>query len=274
MKDLLEIRKILINSLLVLGFFCAILITIFFYFFYQSSSNDVKEANNSYKEGESSTTVSIRKAAFNHALELYLELENHFQPEFGNGKLYFNIANTYFQLEEYPLAILYYYRASALSPYDKTIQDNLSIALSKVHVQNKAEKTPFKTIFFFHNLLPLPIRFQIFFIFSLVALIMFSMWFWGFNKKLKLGALFFLSISIIMFFSLLYSYFLENPSAIIIKPTSLYRGAGTQFAKVSDIPVEAGSKVTVLQVDEDGEWLKIEENNTIGFVQSNSIKII
>ena len=239
------------------------------------SSNITKEANKSYKEGESSVTVSIRKTAFNHALELYLELENRFQPEFGNGKLYFNIANTYFQLEEYPLAILYYNRASALNPYDKTIQDNLSIALSKAHVLNKTEKTPFKTIFFFHNLLPLPIRFQIFFVFSLTSLLLFSFWFWGFNKKLRLGSLFFLSISIVMFFSLLYTYFLENPSAIIIKPTNLYRGAGTQFAKVSDIPVEAGSKVTVLQFDEDEKWLKIEDNNNIiGFVQSDSIKII
>ena len=78
------------------------------------ASGSAEKGKAYYSQGVSAATVAGQSAAFNAALDEFLGLEAAGNPVFGSGKLYYNIGNTYFQLEEYPRAILYYARAERL----------------------------------------------------------------------------------------------------------------------------------------------------------------
>ena len=87
-----------------------------------------QEAYSSYQKGEQAQTISERNTAFNQALEYYLQVES----VASSGELFYNIANAYFQLQEYEKALLYYARAKELLPREQKIDVNLEIALSKI----------------------------------------------------------------------------------------------------------------------------------------------
>ncbi|MCC5709535.1 hypothetical protein LH488_27915, partial [Klebsiella pneumoniae] len=83
-------------------FLLGLLAALFFYLILPHYPSQSDEAYQSYVEGEKAQTIADRKTQFNHALTLYKDLDNKYHPDFGNGKLFYNIANTYFQLGEYP----------------------------------------------------------------------------------------------------------------------------------------------------------------------------
>jgi tetratricopeptide (TPR) repeat protein len=75
------------------------------------------DAESAYERGEYQT-----------ALEQYLALN---EEQTSAGLLY-NIGNCYFKMEQLPEAILYYERATLLSPADEDIRSNLSFAQQQV----------------------------------------------------------------------------------------------------------------------------------------------
>ena len=69
-----------------------------------------------------------------------------------NGKLYYNIGNTYFRLGDIGRAILSYRRAERLTPSDNNLQQNLSYARSRRidKIDERPRAQILKTIFFWH----------------------------------------------------------------------------------------------------------------------------
>lgn len=228
-----------------------------------------------YREGEQATTVATRADAFNRALKQYLEWEETYQPTYGNGKLYYDIGNTFYQLEEYPRAVFYYYRALALRPRDDTVNDNLKTALSKLSIPNSEDETVLDRLFFFHTMLSLPERLQIFFVMGVVLLAVGSAYVWlrwqGLRRIMYiLGVLW--SIFLV---SVLYTRYFALIEGVIVQPAALYRDAGEQYAKVSKQPVLPGSKVRVLNVVEEGTWLKVlTPTGEVGYVPNSVIRLI
>lgn len=245
-----------------------------FYYFMTSASYSLTEANNIYHEGERASSIEQRNSAFNKALALYMESDKKYDPVYGNGKIYYNIANTFFQLEEYPSAILYYYRSLRLRPGDRNISDNLDQALKKMEIVPQKESFSVKEIFFLHHYISLPGRLQVFFLFSLLGFICLSFYILGKKPLLKYGTVIFLVLAGFFLPGILYSLFLQNTEGVVMSPTAIYRGSGKQFAKVIETPLKAGLKVSVLESDDKGEWLKIEDEKTIGYVESSSVRLI
>lgn len=244
----------------------------FFFWHIGVTSEPLEEAYRAYSAGEQAKTVAERKKEFNKALALYTEVEN---KNSNDGRLYYNIGNTYFQLEEYPLAIYNYYRADALRPGDDKIQQNLHFALEKAGVKPEKEETIFSQIFYPHFYLSLADRLRAFF-FSGIALLAFIsayIWFkqkWVWNLIILSGLvyLFFLS-------STLYSRFISPVEGVMIQSALLYRDAGTEYAKVKNEPLLGGSKVEVLDILKDGQWLKIKSpDGTLGYVPQKTIKLL
>lgn len=235
----------------------------------------IQEANESYIAGERAETVSKRKEAFNHALSLYKQAEAESYPEFSNGKLYYNIANTYFQLEEYPWAILYDYKALQLRPDDERIQRNLDIALDKAGVFKQNEESVFQRIFFWHNSIPLPKRLQIIFILSTLLLVVISIYIWNRNTNWKKVIYFVGFVWVLFFGSVLYSRYFSSIDGVIVNPTLLFLGAGSEYAAVTDQPVISGSKVQVLEILQDGKWVKVmTTSGKIGYIPNTSLQVI
>lgn len=270
-----KIKKFLISPYTVSSAFFIFFVAVYIHFYFHSASSLVKEANNSYMEGERAQTVEVRKTSFNKALNAFLKLEDEYDPRFGNGILYFDIGNTYFQLEDYPRAVLYYYRAINLRPFDSNVEKNLNIALKKLNLPPVVENSPIEQVFFFHAILPLPWRLQFFFITTFLSMLLGSIYIWAPSDKVRIPSMIFGAIATVMLLSLTFTYFIENPQAVVVQSTNLYRGASKQFAAVTDDPIRAGTKITVTQVEQDGEWLKITTpDGEVGFVPSASLLLI
>lgn len=66
----------------------------------------------------------FQKAEYNEALEHYTNSLDAYE----STAQHFNIANTYYKLNQYGLAILHYLKAHAIAPYDRDVAANLKLA--------------------------------------------------------------------------------------------------------------------------------------------------
>ncbi len=241
----------------------------------EKTEQEMKEAHEAYVKGEKASTVPERNEAFNKALKLYASFDTEYQPTLGDGILYYNIANSNFQLGEYPLAVLYYNRALKLMPRNEKAQHNLKVTLDKLGIVEKKEESIFGKIFFFNHYFSLPEKLQMLFAFSLIALFFASSYIWQQLKWMRQLAIAAALVVFIIFLSLGYYLYIEPIEAVIIKSSPLYRDAGFQYAKVTEEPILSGKKVEVLDVLYEGEWLKIfTPDGKLGYVPSQAIRII
>jgi tetratricopeptide (TPR) repeat protein len=81
-----------------------------------------------------------------------------------NGRLYYNIGNTYFRLGDIGRAVLNYRRAVLYIQGDENVRANLEYARSRRvdRVELEESERIFKTLFFLHYDVPLRIKFSIF----------------------------------------------------------------------------------------------------------------
>lgn len=255
--------------------FVLIILVVATLFLIRQTDPRILDADKSYAAGESAATVSTRKQAFNSALEEYLDLEQDYNPQFGTGRLYYNIGNTYFQLEEYPLAVLYFLRAQALMPREEKVQQNLEITQDKLNLAKPAPANAFSNVFFFHSRLSLPERLQLFFGLSLFTLLFTSAFLWLNNRWIKNGIFLSLALTACMLLSLGYSRYISPIEAVIVRSTDLYRDAGKQYARANEQPLPAGSQVEVLDSQINGKWFKVRlANNDLGFIPDDAVRLV
>lgn len=232
---------------------------------------DEDKAFAKYQEAERASTVEERKKGFNEALALYLQMETD-QP---SAKLCYNIANTYYQLNEYGYAILYYYKALKENPRFTEAKTNLQLALQKAQVPYESPTFVEDYLLFFHyklshNEKALIVLFLLFCAFALVSVHM-----WVPQQALKKLAIFCLWIALLLFVSLIWADYFIPPEAVVVKPVALRRDAGDQYAPVIGKPALAGTKVTVLSVQPDGNWLKVRlPSGEEGFISKEYARII
>jgi tetratricopeptide (TPR) repeat protein len=235
----------------------------------------IKEAEAAYKAGEASTTVAERNQAFNRALTLYTNLEQQFHPDLGNGKLFYNIANSYYQLSDYPQAVYYYYRAAALAPLDSKIQHNLQRALEKLNLSYSAPSSLSGESFSLSILLSLPQRLMLLFWTIILLFCLISLFIWRPMRGLKIAIWALAAVALYFLLNVGYARFLAPQEGVLVKATSLYRDAGLQYAKTSSEPLPAGMKVQIIHVHESGKWLKImSPTGSLGFLPSESIRLL
>jgi tetratricopeptide (TPR) repeat protein len=241
---------------------------------FQRGDSRVQQAEESYRNGESATTIFARKEAFNSALTLFLQLENEYKPDFGNGKLSFNTGNTYFQLGEYPLALLYYKRAQQLMPRSDLVKRNLLQTYQKLNLPPQNRSGLLHTL----SLAPwisLPERLQLFFIAALLTLFSACMWLWTKKKWLANISIITLFLSVPLLLNLVLTYYLSPIEAILIQSTDLHRDAGKEYAKVSEQPLPPGSTLEVVGTSPNGKWVKVFlPNKEFGYVPSDTIRLI
>lgn len=233
------------------------------------------EADHWYAKGEKATTLYERKESFNRALEQYIALEQNNNPEFSTGKLYYNIGNSYYQLEQYPWAVLYYYRAEALRPRDQTIAFNLQSALEKLGIENPVNATVFDQIFLFHKFLSLPERLQLVGLFTTLLFVFGSIYYWSGGIWIYRTAFISGLLCFGMLLSVGYSRYVDSVKGVVIESTYLRRDAGEQYAQIGDEPVLSGLKVEILDVTESGKWIKVmTPEGVVGYLSFEKIRKI
>jgi tetratricopeptide (TPR) repeat protein len=224
------------------------------------------KANEYYKSGE-----------YAKAIDTYTTILNN---GYRSSSLYFNLANSYYKLDEIGLAILYYEKAKKLNPTDEDIEFNLKIAQLKT--VDKIDKVPefylsklWKDIVGSMNSnMWSYISIIIFFLFVLsIAIFIFSR-----SPVIKkaffaLGVIFMVSaitLSIASYQRL--SIDLEENTAIITVP-SVYVKSAPSDSSTDLLILHEGTKINILA--KDGDWRKFKlTDGTEGWLHSNAITVI
>jgi len=235
----------------------------------------LQQATDHYQKGELATTIAERKTAFNAALDLYVALEQDYHPQFGTGKLYYDIGNTYYNLEAYPWAILYYHRAQRLMPRNDQVTYNLTTTIKQLQLPPDNPSSAFFRFLSLHTYLSIPEQLQLFGGVSIIALLFASCYIWTNNKWFKKGVVICSILIALLLLGFAYARYLTPLEAILVQSVELRRDAGLQYAKVDMTPIHAGSKVEIIDITSNGAWLKIKiSGESLGFIPQESIRLI
>lgn len=238
---------------------------------YDTFTTHLERAYDSYMEGDTSDVAGVREQSFNRALKLYSQLEG----EPGNGKLYYNIGNTYFQLGKYGWAILYYLKAQQLIPRDDRVQFHLALAQTEQNIPIQPVRKWKQYLFFWHSLLSQSERVQLFVGLLVLFTALLSFWIW--TRRPWVG--FFAQVSAVMaalvLSSILYFQYFAPIDAVVIRAYGLYHGPGEDYALVQDEPFIPGTQVAVETVVQEGSWAKVKApNGYVGYVPSDVIRLV
>ncbi|MDP4281290.1 MAG: tetratricopeptide repeat protein [Bacteroidota bacterium] len=226
----------------------------------------IKQANKAYSEGMYAQAADLYKKV------LILGYE---APE-----LYYNLGNTYFKMNDYSSAILYFEKAHKLDPGNEDINFNLQVANSKI--SDKIE--------------PLPVLFYVRWYNALVEIMPVDGWAWFgcilFIISLFTGLLYFLSRVLIIrkigfwgaiavlglsLLSFLFAYqeyrtITHNPQAIVFTPTVTVKSSPDEKS-VDLFVIHEGTKVQLM--DNIGTWYEIRiTNGSVGWVPVSVVQKI
>ena len=247
---------------------------LFFLWGTSRGDNRIQQAEAAYQKGTAATTIHERQEAFNEALDLFLQLEADYRPHFGTGRLYYNIGNTYFQLGEYPRAILYYMRAQQLMPSDDSVKSHLSLTRKKLDLPANLNASVWDLLLF-QPFISLPLRLQLFFCAGCLTVLLFSVWIWTHARWSLYLSVIALSIFTFLLISLIILRYFAPVQAVLVHAVELRRDAGAQFAKISPQPVPAGTVIEVLDISNNGQWYKIAVPGAdFGYAPQESVRLV
>ncbi|MDP1879706.1 MAG: SH3 domain-containing protein [Parachlamydiaceae bacterium] len=240
--------------------FCALITNLFC----QSFESLAQNAYIELEKGENTESIDQRKINFNQALFLYLQAE---QIDSQNPDIDQVIAYIFSQLNEYPLSILYYYRAlkhgvdeSRILPLLKETQNQAG--LSSVNL------APINFLTFFTDYQ----KNYILFLLLIGIIILFICNTWIPSKWVKFSLVFSLGISTFFLVLLMFSYYTQSLEGVLINASELYDPI---HQRNFEDPILAGTKVEILELISNEDWIKIKDSeNRMGFISLKNIKII
>lgn len=215
-----------------------------------------REANTFFHQAGEADDPDTARRLYEKALLRYEKLAH----TITNGKLYYNIGNTYFMLDDIGRAIINYRRAERLIPGDENLGQNLAYVLEKRQdvIPVKQEDKLLQTLFFWHYDLSAQTR-AIFFAVTYLA-------FWlaaglMFLSRLAVprwltGSLF--GLVLLLATSLLTDLFenREKTGAIVVREVIARQGDGRNYQPSFTAPLHAGTEFTLIARRAD--WLQVE----------------
>jgi len=231
-------------------------------------NNLYNQANELFQKA-SDTAVSDpvkSKLLYKESLQQFLQLSD----GVNNGKLFYNIGNIYFQLEDIGKSILYYRKAALLIPGDKNLKENLNTARKKrVDKISEQESSRFmETIFFFHYNLSSSFK-SILFVISLgIVWISLSLFLlrkkfppsWGHN--FIISTVIFSIISLIFLGSLLIDTIEihKHPGGVITTNEVIARkGDGEAYAPSFKAPLHSGLEFSLIRERQGWYYIKLPD---------------
>lgn len=192
-----------------------------------------------------------------------------------NGKLYYNLGNTYFRLHDLGRAIVNYRRALAYLPNDDNLRQNLRFAESQQldRIEPKQETMIVETLLFWHY--DFSARFR------LIVLVLANAGFWGLlavavyrKKALWLPTAGALALTVLISGSLIYDRYWPTITGVIVATEAVARkGDGSAYSVSFNEPLHAGLVFSL--VEKRGEWLYIELGDSRRcWVSADSVEMI
>ncbi len=195
------------------------------------------------------------------ALKAYLDIESRLPvPSFG---LYFNIGNTYFKLNNYPKALVYYLRARRLHPFNRDLQYNIRITHRQLEIKDET------SWFSFVWMIPT-------YDWALAATVIFwTMLFIGFLPISQIKKTFFVSIMIfLLMLSLLgslYSYIMNSANSyVVLHKSRLFSGPSYKESEIAILR----PGVDIVELKALGNWIKVKAHNVTGWINLKDVEKI
>ncbi len=178
-----------------------------------------------------------------------------------NGKIYYNLGNIYFRMNDIGRAILNYRKAQQYMPDDSNLKQNLAYARAKRidRIEEKQETKVMKTLFFWHYDLSVKTRlfvftafFAIFWVSACVRIFFKKPFlFWLITSSAFVSILFCGSLSA-------EEYFLkkQRPGVILSSETVARKGNSETYEPSFKEPLHAGTEFTL--IEDRGDWYQVE----------------
>lgn len=220
-----------------------------------------------------SANVYYQNKQYDEAEKMYLLL---IKKDNKNANAFYNLGDTYFHLQQYANAILYFEKAKKLQPDDKSIQHNIELTNNKLF-----SKIEFSKEFFVTKQIKNTVHAksaESWSIFMLVALwigvILICLHFFITNKTLYRIRFF------TCLLSMLFAYFTytayndehQNNFAIIMQKNAFMKSAPVESMNAATA-IQQGLKVEI--IDNDKNWRKIKlPNGKTGWIETSQIEFI
>lgn len=239
----------------------------------ESIEETILAANKSYQQGMASKNFFEREKSFNHALTLYTQVIN--QISYPSGELNQALANTFFQLNAYAWSILYYERALQLEPRNLQISEALETAQKKLGLENSSSIYSIWQKILFIPWISFGERVELFFYFFFLSIVTLSFLIWNFTDLIKKISIILVSISLLLLFNLLLSFYFSSVEGVLISSTGYYRAPDFKQSQLTSLPKRAGTKLRILAAPLQGSWLKVTDSEgLIGYIPASAIRII
>jgi tetratricopeptide (TPR) repeat protein len=245
-----------------------LVIVIFLALFSYATENQllIAKANKAYTDG-----------LFTNAVDLYKEVLTSGNESW---ELYYNLGNSYYKMNDFASAILYYEKAKKMNPGNEDINFNLKVTNNKI--ADKIEPLP--ELFYkqwyrnLSELFPVDIWSRITiltFILSLLFALFYVMSQRVFLRKMGFwaGILFFILSLVSVHFSVQnYKTLQNNTEAIIFAPTVTIKSSPDEKS-IDLFVLHEGTKVNIL--DNIGNWYEIRiANGSVGWLPVSSLEKI
>ncbi len=238
----------------------------------------LKQGNELFKQANDLALTDAESARdlYGKAIMRFEKVVNDYKIE--NGKLFYNIGNTYFRMEDIGNAILNYRRAQQYIPSDMNLIRNLNYAQARRidSFEEKESKQVLKTLFFWHYDFPFKVKGMFFGVaFALVwilAIVRLLIKHPALNWAIGLFSIF----SIFLFSSLAIDYAkykLVKPGVIVAREVIARKGDSKTYEPTFKQPLHAGTEF-VLKADR-GTWVQVELlDGTLCWLPKNSIGMV
>ena len=214
------------------------------------ASIDFDVANNLYSS-----------ANYKPALDKYLLVEREIEGK--SFALFYNIGNTYFKLKNYPMAIVYYFKALKLRPFNPDLRYNIEMARKELGIDDKIS---------FLSLISMiqPYKWAI-----AVTIFFWSLLFIGLLPVSGVKKSFWSSLIIFMLalsvFGLVYSYVSNSGDMyVVIKKTKVFAGPSHRESEIAILK----PGLDIVAIKSMGDWVKIKVKNLTGWVNMDALKKI
>lgn len=209
-----------------------------------------------FRQANESDDPEEARRLYSKALLRYEKLSR----EIENGKLYYNIGNVYFRLDDLGRAIVNYRRAEQLIPDDPNLLQNLDYALGKRQdgIEPKQEEELLRTLFFWHYDLPSSVRMKIFAGFYIAFWLLAGLTYASPLVMPKWPLVLSLLLAVSLGGSLLFDRSDRAlPRGVLVAPEVIARkGDSTSYQPSFQAPLHPGTEFAILE-DRD-TWLHIE----------------
>lgn len=236
-------------------------------------SDKLSDANRHYQQGLLAESYLEREKAFNQALTLYWEvIDGTAAP---SSELYQAIADCFFQLNAYAWSILYNEKALEITPRNPLIYRHLALSREHLGLKDEPKRFPLWDKWHLKSWWSFGERLEWFFWLFAFTTCVLSTHIWFSNPWLKKAAIILISISLLLLFNLLLTFYFSPIEGILISSTGYYREPDVRQPQLTLLPKRAGTKMYILDVQQQGSWLKVKDaEGLIGYIPAKAIRMI